>query len=66
MAKTARETAVSEGCPEDLFTGLCEWLAPPGTVVQATNPDLRFDANTRARALQAWRRLRVLRMARTL
>lgn len=63
-AMTALETAISEGCPETLFLGLCHWQAEPGSIVDVEPAHYRYSPNTRARALQYWRILRTLDSAR--
>ena len=58
---SALETAISEGCPEALFRGLCDWLAEPGSVTDAEQVHFRYSPNTRAWALYHWRLLRDIR-----
>ena len=64
VTMTAFETASSEGCPESLFRGLCEWLAEPESIVDVEPVHYRYSPNTRARALHYWRMLHTLDRAR--
>ena len=55
---SAHEVAMSEGCPDVLFRGLCEWIERPEHVVDSEVIGLRYSPNTRALALARWRLLR--------
>ena len=57
MAESALETALSEGCPESLFRGLCDWIEPPEYVVDSDRVEIRYSPNTRAQALGYWQLL---------
>ena len=56
---SALDVARSEGFPDELFLGLCEWLE--SHIVETPNPAYRYSANTRAKALEACRHLKILR-----
>lgn len=53
----AYETALSEGCPDSLFRGLCDWIEKPEHIVDSDHVGYRYSLNTRAYALNYWRNL---------